>query len=212
MQDNITISNQPEFLKQILDSASGILSSQLVENPAMAIQLLIAVIACIVSFTIISFAKNDNLIEKTKDDEHKIEQLENKETTIKFSRNLPILILIVLIGFFQQASSSGFWAYSSYYFVEELGASWVQYSYFLIIVTSTGFILSLAFSRITKSKSVIFMVMVMTFLQIFIYVTMSLNPENLWLNLIVYSLPTYVIFSIFLYARYETWSNLQEAF
>ncbi len=207
IQDNITSSNQPEFLKQILESASGILSSQLVENPAMAIQLFIAVIACTISFTIIIFAKNDKLIEETKEVEKNVELKENNGTTVKFSKNLPIFILILIIGFFQQASSGGFWAYSSYYFVEELGALWVQYSYYLIIVTTIGFILSIIFSRVTKSKNVILMVIVMTFLQIFIYVTMSLNPENLWLNLIVYSVPMYMVFSIFLYSLVGTYTE-----
>ncbi|MCK4973014.1 MAG: MFS transporter, partial [Candidatus Heimdallarchaeota archaeon] len=207
IQDNITSSNQPEFLKQFLDSASGILSSQLVEHPAMAIQLFIAVIACIVSFTIISFAKNDIIIKKTKDEEYKVEQLENNETKIKFSKNRLILIIILIIGFFQQASSGGFWAYSSYYFVEELGALWIQYSYFLIVVTTIGFILSLVFSRITKNKKVILMLIIMTFLQIGIYSTMAIFPENLVLSLIVYSVPMYVVFSILLYSLVGTYTE-----
>ncbi|MHA1346634.1 MAG: MFS transporter [Candidatus Heimdallarchaeaceae archaeon] len=204
IQDNITSTNQPDILKQFLDSASGVLSSQFIENPAMAIQLFIAVIACIASFIIISFAKNDKLTGKRVDEEYEIEHKENNVAEVKFSKNLPIFILIVIIGFFQQASSGGFWAYSSYYFVEELGALWVQYSYFLIVVTTIGFILSLIFSRITKSKSVIFMVMIMTFLQIFIYTTMAIEPENLTLNLIVYSIPMYVVFSILLYGLIGT--------
>ena len=92
IQDNITSSNQPDFLRQFLDSASEVISSQLVENPGMAIQLFIAVIACIVSFTIISFAKNDKISENTKDEDYKVEQIENKETKIKFVKNRPILI------------------------------------------------------------------------------------------------------------------------
>ncbi len=207
IQDNITSLNQPEFLRQFLDSASGIISSQLVENPGMAIQLFIAVIACIVSFTIVSFAKNDIRIEKTEDGEYEAEQIENNETKIKFSKNLPILILIFIIGFFQQASSGGFWAYSSYYFVEELGALWVQYSYFLIVVTTIGFILSLVFSRITKSKKVILMLIIMTFLQVGIYSTMAIFPENLVLSLIVYSIPMYVVFSILLYGLVSTYTE-----
>ena len=207
IQDNITSSNQPEFLKQFLDSVSGILSSQLVENPAMAIQLFIAVIACIMSFSILSFAKNDIIIDKSKDNENEVEQIESNRTSVKFSRNLPIFILIVIIGFFQQASSGGFWAYSSYYFVEELGALWIQYSYFLIVVTTIGFILSLVFSRITKSKKVILMLIIMTFLQIFIYSTMAVDPENLTLNLIVYSVPMYVVFSILLYGLVGTYTE-----
>ncbi len=209
IQDNITSLNQPDFLRQFLDSTSGIISSQLVENPGMAIQLFIAVIACIVSFTIVSFAKNDMTIEKTKDEKYEVEKIENNESKIKFSKNRPILILILIIGFFQQASSGGFWVYSSYYFRVELGALWVQYSYFLIIVTTTGFILSLVFSRITKSKMVIFMLIIMTFLQIGIYSTMAIFPENLVLSLIVYSLPTYVVFSILLYGLVGTYTEIK---
>ncbi len=207
IQDNITSSNQPELLRQFLDAASGIISSQLVENPGMAIQLFTAVIACIVSFTVISFAKNDIIIEKTKDEKYEVEQIENNETTTKFSKNRQILIIILIIGFFQQASSGGFWAYSSYYFRVELGAKWVQYSYFLIVVTTIGFILSLVFSRITKSKKVILMLIIMTFLQIGICSTMAIFPENLVLNLIVYSIPMYVVFSILLYGLVGTYTE-----
>lgn len=207
IQDNITVANQPDLLRQFLDSASGVISSQLVENPGMAIQLLIAITACILSFAVIIFAKNDIIIDKTKDEEYKVEQIANYEAKIKFSKNRSILVLILIIGFFQQASSGGFWAYSSYYFVEELGAQWIQYSYFLIVVTTIGFILSLVFSRITKSKKVILMLIIMTFLQIGIYTTMAIFPENLVLSLIVYSLPMYVVFSILLYGLVGTYTS-----
>ncbi len=179
---------------------SKVFSPEIANNPAQGVQLFIAVISCLIAFTIVIFTKDKRPAKKTV--EEKKEFKESKLTDFKW-----IFALLMIIAFFQQATSGGFWAYASLYFIDTLHTPAIHFSYFLIATTGIGVVLALLLGRVVKIKAVVFTIIACTFIQVAIYVTIALFPTNSTVGLIVYSFPMYVTSSISLYSLVGSFSN-----
>jgi hypothetical protein len=115
--------------------------------------------------------------------------------------------MLLIIAFFQQATSGGFWAFASLYFIDTLGTPATHFGYFLIATTAIGVVLALFLGRIVKLKGVMISILACTFIQLLIYTLIAIFPTNSTLGLIVYSFPMYVTSSISLYSLVGSFSN-----
>jgi len=179
---------------------SKFFSAELVNHPAQGVQLFIAIISCAIASIFILFTKEERR-EKKQAKEQELKKI-GKLTEFKL-----IFVVLMLVAFFQNATSGGFWSYASLYYIDFLRAPAVYFSYFLIGTTTTGVVLSLLLGRLAKIRKITSAVMAFTFLQILIYLLMTLFPLNVTLGLIVYSFPTYVISTICLTGLVGTFSN-----
>ncbi|MHA1217241.1 MAG: MFS transporter [Candidatus Heimdallarchaeaceae archaeon] len=179
---------------------SKFFSNELVNHPAQGVQLFIAIVSCAIASIFILFTKEERR-EKKQAKEQESKKM-GKLTEFKL-----IFVVLMLVAFFQNATSGGFWSYASLYFIDFLRAPAVYFSYFLIGTTTIGVVLSLLLGRLTKIRRITAAVMSFIFLQILIYLLMTLFPLNVTLGLIVYSFPTYVISTICLTSLVGTFSN-----
>ena len=113
----------------------------------------------------------------------------------------------MVIAFFQQATSGGFWSYASLYFIDKLQTPATHFGYFLIATTAIGVVLALLLGRITKISKIVFSIIICTLIQLAIYITISVFPINSTIGLIAYSFPMYVTSSVFLYGLVGTFAN-----
>ena len=65
-----------------------------------------------------------------------------------------IFVVLMLVAFFQNATSGGFWSYASLYFIDFLRTPAVYFSYFLIGTTTIGVVLSILLGRIAKIRKI----------------------------------------------------------
>ncbi|MCG3215500.1 MAG: MFS transporter, partial [Candidatus Heimdallarchaeota archaeon] len=189
------------IVSRFASSIPDVFSDELHNNPDMALQLFIAVIVCVIAFSFLFFTKETQIqkvIADTKTSELK---------KVKITLFPAIFIIIIITAFFQQATAGGFWAYASVYFINVLETSAIHFSYFLIVTTLFGFFLSLLLGRVTKTNRVILCVIAGMFIQVMMYLLMTLYSTNIILGLIVYSFPSYVISNISIYGLISTFSN-----
>ncbi len=179
---------------------SNVFSEEIANNPAQGVQLFIAIICCTIASFIIIFTKDKRLEDKQTEGDQKVKL--GKLTTFVL-----VFSVLMVIAFFQNATSGGFWAYASLYFIEYLNAPAIYFSYFLIATTTVGFVLSLLLGRITKIRRTTIAVIVMTFVEFLIYLILFLFPHNITLGLIVYSFPMYIVSSIVLTSLVGSFSN-----
>jgi predicted MFS family arabinose efflux permease len=179
---------------------SKFFSSEIANNPAQGVQLFIAVMCCLVASTIIIFTK-DVEVKKKKKEYGEPEKL-GKLTDFKM-----IFVILLVVAFFQNATSGGFWSYASLYFIDLLKAPAVYFSYFLIVTTVIGVFLALFLGRIIKIRKITIAVILFSLVQFLIYLLMFLYPSNIKLGLIVYSFPMYVISTVSLNGLVGTFTN-----
>ena len=179
---------------------SKFFSDEIANNPAQGVQLFIAVVCCLIATMIIVFTK-DNKIEKKKEAEEIPKKLG------KLTDFMLIFVIIMIVAFFQNSTSGGFWSYASLYFIDLLNAPAIYFSYFLIGTTVIGVILSLTLGRIIKIRKITLAVILFTFVQVLIFLFMFLFPGNATLGLIIYSFPMYVISTVSLNGLVGTFTN-----
>jgi len=193
--------NPTNAIATFATALSKFFSPELAKNPSQGVQLFIAVIGCLVAFSIFLFTKDkkpDKKRKDVKDEDIPIGKL--TDFTIIFS-------ILMIIAFFQQATSGGFWAYASLYFIDTLQTPATHFGYFLIATTAIGVFLALGLGRIIKTKGVLISIIACTFIQVAIYTTIAIFPTNSTVGLIVYSFPMYVTTSISLYSLVGTYSK-----
>ena len=179
---------------------SKFFSDEIANNPAQGVQLFIAVICCAIASIIIIFTKEKRFREKLKEDDQPIK-------LGKLTDFVLIFAVLMILSFFQSATSGGFWSYSSLYFIEFLNTPALYFSYFLIGTTTVAVFLSLLLGRIVKIRKITIAVICCTLIQVLIYLFMFLFPSNVILGLVVYSFPMYVISTISMNSLVGTYSN-----
>ena len=193
--------NPSNFISRLALALSKFFSPAIAQNPAQGVQIFIAIICCLISFIIILFTKNDKLNKQDK------KQQEEKPTKGKITDFTSIFVILMIIAFFQQATSGGFWAYASLYFIDHLQTPATYFGYFLIATTALGVIISVILGRIIKIKKVMISILVCTFIQLMAYIIIAIFPTNSTLDLVVYSFPMYVVAGISLYSLVGSFSN-----
>lgn len=180
---------------------SKFFSPEIAKNPAQGVQLFIAVIGCFIAFSIVLFTKDKKPVKKRTDvQDENIPRGKLTDFTVIFS-------VLMIISFFQQATSGGFWAYASLYYIDTLQTPATHFGYFLIATTAIGVVLALGLGRIVKTKGVLISIIACTFVQVVIYTIIALFPTNSTVGLIAYSFPMYVTSSISLYSLVGSFSN-----
>ena len=179
---------------------SKFFSDEIANNPAQGVQLFIAVICCAIASIIIIFTKEKRFREKLKEADQPIK-------LGKLTDFVLIFAVLMILSFFQSATSGGFWSYSSLYFIEFLNTPALYFSYFLIGTTTVAVFLSLLLGRIVKIRKITIAVICCTLIQVLIYLFMFLFPSNVILGLVVYSFPMYVISTISMNSLVGTYSN-----
>ncbi len=193
--------NPTNAIAAFATSLSKFFSPEIANNPSQGVQLFIAVLSSLIAFIIVLFTKDKKQEKKEKQD---VEERKQKGKITDFKL---IFLIIMVIAFFQQATSGGFWAYASLYFIDTLQTPATHFGYFLIATTSIGVVLALALGRIIKVHRVVYSIIACTTIQLVIYTIMALFPTNSTIGLIVYSFPMYVTSSISLYSLVGTFSN-----
>lgn len=193
IRDNINDSENV-FVNRIIDLFSKFASPEVVNNPDMLFQLLIAVVVTLVAFCFVIFVQSKKP-EKT--------YVIDKANIAKKTRitEVPLIFaFIMILTFTFQACSSGFWSYNSVYFIDTLKITSLHYSTFLIITTSVGMVLSFLFSKVRNKKSNALIVTIFMVIQVFVYLFIRIFPLNASLGIVLYSVPLYPIFQIPLYS------------
>ena len=183
----------------IMSPITGVIYDKTGDN-AMTIQLIIAIISIILALIFIVFAK-----------ESRIKDVESEKKEIKQSIPISIypifFVLIIIWAFFLQGAISGFWAYSSIYFIDELKVKAVHYSYFLIATTTLAIPVSIFLGNIKSNKKISKVAIVYILIQALCYLFMSIFYTNSTLNLILYSIPMYPFYSISIYTLIANFSS-----
>ncbi len=138
--------------------------------------------------------------------------LENTiESTIKENSSkltfLPIIFIAILILTFFFQSGAGFWAYYSLYFLETIQINGVFLSIYIIIRQLLAIPISFLLGRVKKERSMGLIITCFTAYYILVYIMMSIFPINWLILLILYSVPMYPIYDIFLYTLIANYSN-----
>ncbi len=183
----------------IMSPISGTIHDLAGDN-AMMIQLIIAIISISIALILIFFAK-----------ETRTEDVVEKNKAVKSSTPIsiyPIFFGLILIwAFFMQATMSGFWAYSSIYFIETLNVKAVHFSFFLIATTAIAIPVSIFLGNIKSDKKISQIAIVYLLIQAIYFLFMSIFYTNAILNLILYSIPMYPFYSVSVYTLIANYSN-----
>jgi MFS family permease len=183
----------------IMSPISGTIHDIAGDN-AMMIQLIIAIISISIALILILFSK-----------ETRIKDIEVKNKEVNSSKSIsvyPIFFGLILIwSFFMQATMSGFWAYSSIYFIETLSVKAVHYSLFLIATTTLAIPVSIILGNIKSNRKISEIAIVYLLIQALCYLFMSIFYKNSTLNLILYSIPMYPFYSVSVYTLIANYSN-----
>ena len=183
----------------IMSPISGTIHDLAVDN-AMMIQLIIAIISVSIALVLIFFVK-----------ETRADEIEEKSKTVESS--VPISIfpiffsLIIVWAFFMQATISGFWAYSSIYFIDTLDVKAVHFSFFLIATTAIAIPISIFLGNVKSNEKISKIAIIFILIQAVCYLFMSIFYNNAILNLILYSIPMYPFYSISVYTLIANYSN-----
>ena len=193
--------NPSNFISVFATALSKFFSTELAQNPSQGVQLFIAVVSCVISFIIVLFTK-----EKKPEKQEQSDKLKGISKG-KITEFMLVFSILMVITFFQQATSGGFWAYASLFYIDLLQTPAIYFGYFLVATTGLGIVLSLLLGRITKINGIMIGVVVCTLIQLGVYIIIAVFPTNSTLGLIVYSFPMYVVSGVFLYSLVGTFSN-----
>ena len=166
---------------------------------SMTIQLIIAASAILISLVLIMFVKTEK-----PNNEQQFAQEEKPKAGLTI---LPFVFIGVMFLTFFFQSGAGFWAYSSIYFLDELAIDGIYFSIFIIVKTALAVPLSLLLGRVKKKKSMGIIIISFLIYFLFVYVLMTIFPTNWILLIIIYSIPMYPLYNVFLYSLTAMYSN-----
>lgn len=159
---------------------------------SMTVQLIIAVVACLVATILILFVKEKHV----RKEENNLIENKNKGSTPKFVYVIIGMILIMVITF---QLTGGFWPYTSIYFLDELQIKGSYYSLFLIIKTLLAIPLSFFLGNVMKTRNIAGIVSLFTGWSVIIYILMLFFPSNWIMILIIQSIPMYPVNNVLFY-------------
>ena len=169
-------------------------------SSSMIIQLIIAITACLIAILIASFVK------ETKVNQEQIIETPTKESSSKLTYLPAIFIGLLVLTFFFQ-TTLGFWAYYSLYFLETIQIKGVFFSIHIIIKQLLAIPVSFLLGRVKKERNMGLIIACFTAYFVLVFALMTIFPINWILLLILYSVPIYPIYDIFLYALIANYSN-----
>ncbi len=175
----------------ILSPIIGWISDTYEEEPltAMKIQLIIAVVFCVISLVLALF------IEEKNQEKYEIEEnlkLSNRRTLTYF----PYLFTIMMMVVFTWEMTGGFWAFISIYFLDVLVIPRTLYGVYLIIKTALAIPLSFLLGRVKRhGKNTLIMIMFGTW-SVIMFFFMMMFPLNWLMILLLYSIPMYPLYSV----------------
>lgn len=169
---------------------------------SMIIQLMTAMVACLISIVLIFFVRT-------------LKQSQEEKNTKEISKkvaltSVPFIFVGLMLLTFSFQSGAGFWAYSSIYFLEELNVKGVYFSIFLIVKTGLAVPLSFLLGRVKSTKKMGIIVSIFVGYFLFVYTLMTIFPTNWILLIIFYSIPMYPLYNVFLYALVSIYSNFEK--
>jgi MFS family permease len=167
---------------------------------SMTIQLIIAIIACVITVT---FAL---LIKEVKKDIKEVQKRELKTKKSPLTMFVLIFIGIMILAYIYQITG-GFWAYTSIYFLDTLNIKGFYYSFFLIIKTAFAIPLAFLVGNIRKTTRITWIIITFSAWLVIVYLIMMLFPTQWILILIIYSLPMYPIYNVSYYSLVTRFSS-----
>ncbi len=167
---------------------------------AMTIQLIIAIIGCIITITL-AF-----LIKEGTDDGKEVQKEEVKQKKSPLTPFILIFIGILLLAFTYQITG-GFWAYTSIYFLDTLNIKGFFYSFFLIAKTALAIPLAFFIGNVRKTIKITWIIILFSGWLVIVYLIMMLFPTQWILILIIYSLPMYPIYNVSFYSLVTRFSS-----
>ncbi|MFW9852011.1 MAG: MFS transporter, partial [Candidatus Thorarchaeota archaeon] len=166
----------------------------------MTIQLIIAVVTCIIT-VIFAF-----LIKEGADDKKDVQKEEIKQKSTPLTPFILIFIGIMVLTFFYQITG-GFWAYTSIYFIDTLNIKGFYYSFFLIAKTALAIPLAFLVGNVRKTNKISWIIMIFSGWLVIDYLIMMLFPTQWVLILVIYSLPMYPIYNVSFYSLVTRFSS-----
>lgn len=167
---------------------------------SMTIQLIIAIIACVIT---VIFAL---LIKEGKNE---IKETQDKGIKTRKSPLTPFVLIFIglmILTFFYQVTG-GFWAYTSIYFLDTLNIKGFYYSFFLIAKTALAIPLAFLVGNVRKTNKISWIILIFSGWLIIDYLIMMLFSTQWILILIIYSLPMYPIYNISFYSLVTRFSS-----
>ncbi|MBN1328317.1 MAG: MFS transporter [Candidatus Heimdallarchaeota archaeon] len=175
---------------------------------SMKIQLAIAAIACLIALLFAAFITKDVPIKKEKIPARVESALIDKKD-VKPSKltAVPLMFTLVMILTFFFQSGAGFWAYSSIYFLDTLLVPGRYFSIFIMVKTTLAVPLAFLLGLVKKRKNKGIIIMFFTGYFILVYGLMTILPAEWRLLIIVYGVPMYPLYNVFLYSFTAAYSN-----
>jgi len=155
---------------------------------AMKIQLILAVVFCLISSLVVLFVKE----KKTEKQEH-VTKIETSKKPLTF---LPVLFVFMMVFVFTWQITGGFWAYTSIYFLDILAIPKRYYALYLILKTALAIPLSILLGRVKKHQTNLLLVVIFAVWSAIMYFFMMMFPHNWLMFLLIYSIPMYPISSV----------------
>jgi MFS family permease len=167
--------------------------NDLLQEDAMKIQLILAVVLCSISLFITLLIKEEQKLEVGV----KIEETSSlkipKKDPLSF---VPLLFIVILITVFTFQTTGGFWAYTSIYFLDTLNVKGVIYSVFLILKTALAIPIAVALGRVKKHNTNVLIILIVSSWAFISYLFMMLFPMNWVMFLLIYSIPMYPVYNV----------------
>ncbi|MFW9923062.1 MAG: MFS transporter [Candidatus Thorarchaeota archaeon] len=166
----------------------------------MMIQLILAISLISIAFVFSLFVKEQRIEKET-------EIIGTQEKISVKITLFPLVFAGVMILTFFFQSGAGFWAYTSTYFLKTMEIKGIYFSIFIIIKMSLAIPISFLLGLVKKERNMGRIIMLFTAYYIIVYLVMSIFPTYWWLLIILYSIPMYPVYNVFLYALTASYST-----
>ncbi len=163
------------------------------QEDAMRIQLIVAVILCLVSLLIALLIKEENKLEESAEEEEIVIKDVSKKNPLTL---VPLLFILILLTVFTFQTTGGFWAYTSIYFLDTLHVNGVTYSVFLILKTALAVPIAILLGRVKKHNTNTLLILIVSGWSFVSFLFMMLFPLNWIMFLLIYSIPMYPVYNV----------------
>ena len=167
---------------------------------SMTIQLIIAIVTCLITLAFAFFIKEGT------DERKDVQKEEIKQNSASLTPFILIFIGLMILTFFYQITG-GFWAYTSIYFLDTLNIKGFYYSFFLIAKTALAIPLAFLVGNVRKADKISWIIIIFSGWLVIDYLIMMLFPTQWILILIIYSLPMYPIYNVSFYSLVTRFSS-----
>ncbi|NHK32760.1 MAG: MFS transporter [Asgard group archaeon] len=167
---------------------------------SMIIQLSMATASCFIATIIIFFVKEKSEVIEVKDEI-------NIQKEKKALSNVPFIFIGLMLLTFLFQSGSGFWPFSSIYFLDTMNVKGVYFSIFIILKTALAVPLSFLLGRVKRKRIMGIILACFTGYFVLVNVLMTIFLTQWILVLIINGIPMYPIYNVFLYGLTASFSN-----